>query len=93
MGRFDKYVLHQLLLLFGLFSLILVLVFWVNKAVILLDALMGDGQSITTFLKITTLGLPMIIADVLPVTGFIAVVFAINRMSTESELVVVQASG
>ncbi|MFT6169399.1 MAG: lipopolysaccharide export system permease protein [Celeribacter sp.] len=93
LGRFDKYLLHQLLLLFGLFSLILVLVFWVNKAVILLDTLMGDGQSITTFLKITTLGLPMIIADVLPITAFIAAVFAINRMSSESELVVVQATG
>jgi lipopolysaccharide export system permease protein len=93
LGRFDKYLLHQLLMLFGLFSLILVLVFWVNKAVILLDRLMGDGQSITTFLKVTTLGLPAIISDVLPITAFIAAVFAINRMSSESELVVVQATG
>lgn len=73
--------------------MILVLVFWVNKAVILLDRLMGDGQSIMTFLKVTTLGLPTIIADVLPITAFIAAVFAINRMSSESELVVVQATG
>lgn len=93
LGRFDKYLLHQLLMLFGLFSLILVLVFWVNKAVILLDRLMGDGQSITTFLKVTTLGLPSLISDVLPITAFIAAVFAINRMSSESELVVVQATG
>mgnify|MGYP000032376197 FL=1 len=93
MGRFDKYMLHQLLLLFGLFSLILVLVFWVNKAVILLDTMMGNGQSITMFLRVSTLGLPTIIADVLPITAFIATVFAINRMSSESELVVVQAAG
>ncbi|MBU2936929.1 MULTISPECIES: LptF/LptG family permease [Pacificibacter] len=93
LGRFDKYLLHQLLMLFGLFSLILVLVFWVNKAVILLDRLMGDGQSITTFLQVTTLGLPSLISDVLPITAFIAAVFAINRMSSESELVVVQATG
>jgi lipopolysaccharide export system permease protein len=79
--------------LFGLFSLILVLVFWVNKAVNLLDRLMGDGQSVATFLKITSLGLPAIISDVLPITAFIAAVFAINRMSAESELVVVQATG
>ena len=93
LGRFDKYLLHQLLLLFGLFSLILVLVLWVNKAVILLDRLMGDGQSIATFMQMTTLGLPMLISDVLPITAFIAAVFAINRMSSESELVVVQATG
>lgn len=81
------------MLLFGLFSLILVLVFWVNKAVSLLDVMMGDGQSIAAFLKITSLGLPILIADVLPITAFIAAVFAINRMSSESELIVVQAAG
>lgn len=93
MGRFDKYLLQQLILLFGLFSLILILVFWVNKAVNLLERLMGDGQSIATFLKITSLSLPALISDVLPITAFIAAVFAINRMSAESELVVVQAAG
>ncbi|SEL31670.1 lipopolysaccharide export system permease protein [Pacificibacter marinus] len=81
------------MLLFGLFSLILVLVFWVNKAVSLLDTMMGDGQSIAAFLKITSLGLPILIADVLPITAFIAAVFTVNRMSSESELIVVQASG
>ncbi|WP_170162671.1 LptF/LptG family permease [Pacificibacter maritimus] len=86
-------MLQQHILLFGLFSLILVMVFWVNKAVSLLDQLMSDGQNMSLFLKLTSLSLPMLIADVLPITAFIATVFAINRMSNDSELVVIQATG
>jgi lipopolysaccharide export system permease protein len=93
LSRFDRYLLQRLLLLFGFFSLILVLVFWVNSAVSLLETLMGDGQSAATFAGLSLLGLPYIISSVLPITAFIAAVFGINQMSADSELVVVQATG
>ena len=43
MSRFDRYLLSQLLALFGFFALVLVAVFWVNRAVGLFDQLIGDG--------------------------------------------------
>lgn len=93
MGRFDKYMLQQLLMLFGFFSLVLALVFWVNKAVSLLDWLMGDGQSASTFVQLTLLSLPTILVNLLPIAAFAATVYVTNRLSSESELVVVQAAG
>ncbi|MBU0643607.1 MAG: LptF/LptG family permease [Alphaproteobacteria bacterium] len=93
MGRFDKYMLQQLLMLFGFFSLVLALVFWVNKAVSLLDWLMGDGQSASVFLQLTLLSLPTILVNLLPIAAFAATVYVTNRLSAESELVVVQAAG
>lgn len=93
MGRFDKYMLQQLLMLFGFFSLVLALVFWVNKAVSLLDWLMGDGQSASTFLQLTLLSLPTILVNLLPIAAFAATVYVTNRLASESELVVVQAAG
>jgi Predicted permeases len=86
-------MLQQLLMLFGFFSLLLALVFWVNKAVGLLDWLMGDGQSASTFLRLTLLSLPTILVNLLPIAAFAAVVYVTNRLSSESELVVVQAAG
>jgi lipopolysaccharide export system permease protein len=86
-------MLQQLLMLFGFFSLLLALVFWVNKAVSLLDWLMGDGQSASTFLQLTLLSLPTILVNLLPIAAFAAVVYVTNRLSSESELVVVQAAG
>ncbi|MEN8887799.1 MAG: LptF/LptG family permease [Celeribacter marinus] len=93
MGRFDRYLFQQLLMLFGFFSLVLILVFWVNSAVSLLDKLLGDGQSARAFFYLTLLSLPSVMSRVLAIAGFAAAVFVTNRLSNESELVVVQASG
>lgn len=92
-ARFDKYLLSQLMMLFGFFSLVLVLVYWVNRAVLLFDTLIASGQSAGTFLEITALTLPNVIRIVLPISAFVASVFVANRLSGESELVVVQATG
>jgi lipopolysaccharide export system permease protein len=92
-GRFDRYLVAQLLALFGFFSLVLVGVYWVNRAVGLFDKLIGDGQSALVFLEFTLLTLPNVIRLVLPISAFAATVYVINRLASESELVVVQATG
>lgn len=93
MARFDRYMLSQLLVLFGFFSIILVLIYWINRAVRLFDQLIADGQSAWVFLELTSLSLPSIIRIVLPLAAFVAAVYVTNRMSSESELTVVQATG
>ena len=93
MARFDRYLLSQLMVFFGFFALVLVMVYWVNRAVRLFDQLIADGQSATVFLEFTILTLPNVIRIVLPIAAFAASVYAANRLSSESELVVVQAMG
>jgi len=92
-GRFDRYLLSQLLMLFGFFALVLVLVYWVNRAVVLFDQLIANGQSAAVFLEFTALTLPNVIRIVLPVAAFAGTIYATNRLMAESELVVVQATG
>ncbi|MBN8630210.1 MAG: LPS export ABC transporter permease LptF [Rhodobacterales bacterium] len=93
MSRFDRYLLSQLLALFGFFALVLVAVYWVNRAVGLFDQLIGDGQSALVFLEFSILTLPNAIRLVLPVAAFAATVYVTNRLMQESELVVMQATG
>ena len=93
MARIDRYMLSQLLVMFGFFSLVLVALFWINRAVVLFDRLIGDGQSALVFLEFTALGLPKLIVTVLPIATFAASVYVTNRMSGESELTVLQAAG
>lgn len=81
------------MMLFGFFALILVLVSWVNRAVVLLDRLIADGQTALVFLEFTALTLPFVIMTVLPTAAFAASVYVANRMSSDSELTVVQAMG
>ena len=93
MSRFDRYLLSQLLALFGFFALVLVAVYWVNRAVGLFDQLIGDGQSALVFLEFSLLTLPNAIRLVLPVAAFASAVYVTNRLMQESELVVMQATG
>jgi lipopolysaccharide export system permease protein len=92
-ARYDRYVLSQYLVLFGFFALILVAVFWINRAVMLFDRLIGDGQSAMVFFEFTALALPNLIRMVLPMAAFAASVFVTNRLNSESELTVMQATG
>jgi len=93
LARFDRYMLSQLMVLFGFFALVLVSIYWINQAVRLFDSLIGDGQSAFVFIEFTALTLPNVIRLVLPMSAFAGAVYVTNRLSTESELVVMQATG
>ena len=51
MARFDRYMLSQLMMLFGFFSFVLIAIYWINSAVRLFDWLIGDGQTVWVFLE------------------------------------------
>ena len=53
MAKFDRYMLSQFLILFSFFALFLVAIFWINRAVVLFDRLIGDGQTALVFLEFT----------------------------------------
>lgn len=93
MVRFDRYMLSQLMWLFGFFSLVLVAIFWINRAVQLFDRLIGDGQTALVFLEFSTLGLPRLITTVMPIATFAASIYVTNRLNNESELTVMLATG
>jgi lipopolysaccharide export system permease protein len=82
-----------MMVLFGFFALVLVSVYWVNRAIVLFDRLIADGHSAGVFLEFTALSLPSVVALVLPMAAFAAAVYVTNRLAGESELTVVQAAG
>ena len=88
MARINTYILKQLLALFGFFALVLVLIYGINRAVRLFDRLIADGQSAMVFLELTSLTLPWIISVIAPIAGFAAVVYVVNRLASDSELVI-----
>ena len=93
MVRINTYILTRLVALFGFFALVLVLIYWVNRAVRLFDRLIADGQSAIVFLEFTALTLPWMISVISPIAGFAAVVYVINRLTSNGELVVLQTAG
>jgi len=58
-----------------------------------LDLIVENRQGTGTFFYITILALPQLIAIILPLAGFMAVLYALNRLNMDSELIVAKASG
>ena len=93
MGRIDRYLLVQLLTVFAFFSVVLVSVYWVNRAARLFDAVVGDGQSFWVFLELSALTLPNVVRVVLPLSAFAAAVYVALRLTRDNEMVVLQGTG
>jgi lipopolysaccharide export system permease protein len=88
----DKYLLSLLTrpflaALFGLFGVI-----WITQSLKEFTLVTTQGQSFFTFLKVTLLALPTILAILAPVALFIAVLQAFNRLNADSELVMFSTS-
>jgi lipopolysaccharide export system permease protein len=72
-------MLSQFMVLFGFFALVLIAIFWINKAVRMFDRLIADGQSTWVFMEFTALTLPGVIGVILPIAAFAAAVYVMHR--------------
>jgi lipopolysaccharide export system permease protein len=93
MTRLDRYVLRQSLNTMLFVTAALSAAVWLAQSLRLVDLIVNRGLSIEMFLYLAMLILPRFLDIVLPIGAFIAVLFVFNRLSSESELVVMRASG
>ena len=89
----DKYVLKQCLISFLFFTTVLSLVVWVNVSIELFESLARDGHPVATVVELIALTIPKVLIRVFPVSAFAATVFTVMRLSNESELTVMSATG
>jgi len=93
MSRFDRYILSQSFVVFGFFTFVFLAVIWINRAIKMFDRLIADGHSVAIFFEFSALTLPGAMAEIIPLSAFATSVYITNRLSSESELVVMQATG
>ncbi|HHL41987.1 MAG TPA: LptF/LptG family permease, partial [Hellea balneolensis] len=58
-----------------------------------IDLIIENRQSAMTFLYITVLALPQLFSIIMPLAVFMAMLYALNRLNMDSELIVAKASG
>jgi len=75
------------------FTFVLTGVVWLSQSLRMLDLVINQSQSAATYLYLTLLALPQLMALILPFALFCAVLYALNRLYIESELVVIWAAG
>ena len=93
MTRLDRYILRQLIAAFGFFVLVFTGVVWLTQAVRLIDTVVASGQSARIFLEFSALLLPQVFVIVLPLAGIGAALYALNKLYTDSELIVMMGAG
>ena len=93
MPRLSFYVLRQLLGPTALLTFLLTCVIWLSQSLRLLDLVINRGQSATTFVYLTLLLLPSLLVIIMPLAYFSATLYALNRLNSDSELVVMGAAG
>jgi len=93
MTRLDRYILRQCFGVMIFVTAALSAAIWLAQSLRLIDLIVNRGLSIDVFLYLAALILPRFLDIVLPVGVFIAVLFTFNRLTAESELVVMRSAG
>ncbi len=93
MSGIQNYMFRQVTGPLLFFTFVLTGVIWLSQSLRMLDIVINQSQSVGTFIYLTVLGLPQLMPLILPFAMFFAVLYALNRLYTESELVVMWAAG
>ena len=92
-NKFYKYFFQEFLSLLTLIILSLACVVWAVKAVNFLDLVTEGGHSFRLYFSYTILGLPKIIARLLPFAFLIALWVTIIKFEKDNELIILWTSG
>jgi len=91
--RLSLYILGQLLGPVAILTLLMTSVIWLVGSLKFLDLVINRGQSAFTFLYLILLVLPQPLVIIMPLAFFFAVLFTLNRLQSDSELVVMASAG
>jgi lipopolysaccharide export system permease protein len=93
MSGFDRYIFRTTFGAFLLTAISLTMVIWLTHALREIDLMTNQRQTILVFIGITGLLIPMLLAIIAPIALVVAVGHTLNRLNTDSEIVVMNASG
>ncbi len=89
----ERYVLRTATLSFVAALVVLTAVIWLTQALREFDLLTLKGQSLVIFFTVTGLAIPSLVMVIAPIALFIAIVYTLNKLNGDSELVVMSAAG
>lgn len=93
MGSIDKYIFRTTLASFAVVLVSLTGVIWITQALRGIDLMTSQGQTILTFLGVTSLIIPALVLIIAPIAQMIAISHTLNKLATDSEIIVMNAAG
>ncbi len=93
MNRITRYISSQLFLATLFVTLTITCAVWLTQSLRFIELIVNRGLSIGSYLYLTVLLLPSFLAMLFPIGLFAAVLFTYNRLTSDSELIVLRAAG
>jgi len=93
MRQYERYLLMHLLWPTVLITMSLTGIVWLTQILRFLDFMLNRGLGATDFIYLTGLMLPQLLLVLIPISLAVAVMYTYNRLTVESELVVLNAVG
>jgi len=93
MSLIGRYIFRQLCQAFLLCLVTLILIVWLTQVLREFDVITAQGQTFGTFFTMTVLVMPAFVNVIAPASLFIATLYTLNRLNSDSELVVLSAAG
>ena len=93
MGSINRYIFRTTLNAFIVVLGSLTAVIWVTQALHDFDIMTSQGQTILVFIGITGMIVPLLVMIIAPIAFLIAMTHVLNKMSSDSEIIVMNAAG
>jgi lipopolysaccharide export system permease protein len=90
---FDRYLFRNLMLTTVFTAVSLAMVIMLTQSLRFLELIINSGASSFSFFTLTFLAMPRFFEVILPIALMIATVFTYNRLSADSEIVIMKSSG
>ena len=93
MSKFNIYIIKEVLFSFILLVTLLTGILWLGQGLRHIDLLTSDNISFTSYLSYIIMLLPKITTLTIPISLFLSILISVNRIRTDSELLILWASG
>lgn len=92
-AKIERYVMWKGLSAFLLTTITLTVIVWMTQALREIDLVTAKGQTLQLFLVISSLAIPSLVVVLAPIALLIAILYTMNTLHQESELVIIAAAG
>ncbi len=92
-SQVSRYIFAQALIAFATVAAVLTTALWLVYSLRYVEYMVDDGLPLATFIELVALILPRYLGIALPIALFCAILFVYHRLLSDSELVVLRASG
>ena len=93
MGSIGRYVFRTTMGAFVITLVSLTVVMWFTQAIREFDLITSQRQTVFVFIGITGLLIPLLVMMIAPISLVLAVAHVLNKLSSDSEIIVMNAAG